>query len=134
MKYQGNETDLQKTVARYLDQSNVLWTHVANERKTSVRQGRNGKYYSPEGSKLKQMGVKRGIPDVMIFESRGGYAGLAIELKVGSNKPSDDQLMWMTQLKKWGWLCMWSNDLDAIIETVDDYMNEPPTNVLKKLI
>ena len=67
-KYQGYETDFQKTLARFLDQYGVVWCHVANERQTSIKQSRGGRYYSPEGNKLKSMGVKKGVPDVMIFE------------------------------------------------------------------
>ena len=92
-KYQGYETNFQKTLARFLDQYGVVWCHVANERQTSIKQSRGGRYYSPEGNKLKSMGVKKGVPDVMIFEPRDGFVGLAIELKVGSNKPTDESLI-----------------------------------------
>ena len=35
----------------------------------------------------KGLGWKAGIPDILCFARRGGYSGLAIELKIGSNKP-----------------------------------------------
>ena len=130
-KYQGYETDFQKTLARFLDQYGVVWCHVANERQTSIKQARGGRYYSPEGNKLKSMGVKKGVPDVMIFEPHGGFVGLAIELKVGSNKPTDEQKWWLAKLRESGWMTMWSNDLDDVIEHVEKYMASPRTVGLK---
>lgn len=130
-KYQGYETDFQKTLARFLDQYGVVWCHVANERQTSIKQSRGGRYYSPEGNKLKSMGVKKGVPDVMIFEPHGGFVGLAIELKVGSNKPTPEQKWWLAKLQESGWMTMWSNDLDDVIEHVEKYMSSPRTVKLK---
>ncbi len=49
--------------------------------------------------------VKAGIPDCMILDQRHGYSGLAIELKVGYNKPSEHQLAIFDKLveRKWMW-------------------------------
>ena len=70
------EDDLQMACARYLDLMGWLWCHVGNERKTSPR----------AGARLKKKGVKSGVPDILIFEPKGKYNGLAIELKTGKNK------------------------------------------------
>jgi hypothetical protein len=56
--------------------------HFANERKCSVMEGR----------KLKKMGVKRGVADFFLAIPLNNKAGLWIELKVGKNKPSKEQL------------------------------------------
>ena len=134
-KYQGYETDFQKTLARFLDQYGVVWCHVANERQTSIKQSRGGRYYSPEGNKLKSMGVKKGVPDVMIFEHWededtldviDGYAntvpingfGIAIELKVQKRKPSGEQKLWLAALKERGWLTAVCYSLDEVREVV----------------
>lgn len=50
----------------------VLFTHVANERRTS----------KARGGKLKKMGVRAGVSDFIIFYPCGGYAALIVELKV----------------------------------------------------
>ena len=87
------EDDLQKQVAKYLDLKKVLWCHVANERKTSFQ----------AGARLKAKGVKSGVPDCMIFTTNSIYNGLAIELKVESNTPTENQLKWLKKLDKQGW-------------------------------
>ena len=58
--------------------------HFANERKCSIQQGRT----------LKRMGVKKGVADffLAIPIPSTGKAGLWIELKVGKNKPSQEQI------------------------------------------
>lgn len=126
-KYKGSESNLQKTVAKVLNLMGVLWCHVPNERKTDLKQGKKGNWYTPEGSRLKAEGVKKGVSDVLIFEPRGGYSGMAIELKVGYNKPSTEQKEWLTGLKHCGWKTFWSNDLDEILEEIDNYFKEPRT-------
>ena len=43
-----------------------------------------GKRYSPEASKLKQMGVTAGVSDLILLYSKNGYGSLCIELKDGT--------------------------------------------------
>jgi hypothetical protein len=56
--------------------------HFANERKCSVQQGRT----------LKRMGVKKGVADFFLAIPLNGKAGLWLELKVGKNKPTKEQI------------------------------------------
>ena len=56
--------------------------HFANERKCSVQQGRI----------LKRMNVKKGVLDFFLALPLNGRAGLWVELKVGKNKPTKEQL------------------------------------------
>lgn len=124
--YIGSEKDFQKSVARYLDSLGVLWNHAANERKSKVKQNKKGDWYSPEGAILKQMGVKKGFPDVMLYEyGRCGldtYHGFAIELKVGSNKPTKEQLGWQAELRERGWRAEIYYSLDKLIVDVGSYL------------
>jgi hypothetical protein len=55
--------------------------HFANERKCSEL----------EGKILKRMGVKKGVSDLFLALPLNGKSGLWIELKVGNNKPSQEQ-------------------------------------------
>jgi hypothetical protein len=82
----GSEDDFQIAVARLLDASGLDWFHVPNGGKRNVR----------EGAKFKRMGVKSGVPDIIIVNptKTGIYAGLCIELKVGKNRMSDSQREW----------------------------------------
>ena len=86
LTYKGLEDNFQISLAKYLDSLNILWFHPANERQLNTRVNKKGVSYSPLGAKLKKKGVKSGVPDVIIFEARGIYNGLMIELKVGKNK------------------------------------------------
>ncbi len=56
--------------------------HFANERRCSIQQGRT----------LKRMGVKKGVADFFLAFPLSGKAGLWIELKVGKNKPTKEQM------------------------------------------
>lgn len=44
------------TLANWLEATGLTFTHIANERKTSIQ----------HGAKLKKLGVRKGIPDYMI--------------------------------------------------------------------
>jgi len=106
------EDDLQMAVARYLDYSKVLWCHVANERRTSIQ----------SGDRLKKKGVKSGVPDCLIFNSKGNFIGLALELKVKPNKTTSNQKHWLLELSILGWDCQVAYDFDEAKEIIDKYM------------
>ena len=107
------EYQLQKAVCKYLDLQNVLYC------------GSMGGQYQVHMSqriKAKKSGYKRGFPDLFIYEPRGSYHGLAIELKVGYNKPTVEQLTWLNKLTERGYLAMTSNGLDQTIEIIETYL------------
>ena len=94
-----DEDALQTSVALYLDLRRLLWCHVPN----------GGYRRKKEAARLKGMGVKPGVPDVLIFEpwldretGEVGF-GLAIELKVGRNKTTRHQDQWLAALRRRGW-------------------------------
>ena len=55
-------------------------------------------------AKLKAEGVKRGVPDVCLPVSRGGYHGLWIELKAPGGRTSEAQDWWIARLLREGYL------------------------------
>jgi len=100
------EDQEQQALAAWLDAKGLLWCHVPNGGSRNVR----------EAAKLKRMGVKPGVPDVLIFErphqSKGRLPfakhGVAIELKRADGGPSDvrdSQRRWLDALYDRGWLC-----------------------------
>jgi len=120
-----SEDELQKAVARLLDHSGLLWCHVPN----------GGQRNAITGAKLKKMGTKRGVPDVIIF-SRGavqghsqGFGGsCALELKVGYNKPSKEQHEWLARLRDEGWRCEVCYSMDDVLKVLrDHYPNTFPS-------
>ena len=67
------------------------------------------------------MGVKPGVPDCMILDQKHDYSGLAIELKVGYNKPSEHQLAIFDKLVERNWMVVVSWSLDEVIDLIDWY-------------
>ena len=112
-KYLGKEDVLQNQVMRYLGYKypKALFTHVANE----------GKRTPFEQYKMKYLGTKPGIPDLMIFTPNLNKGGLAIELKAGYNKPTEYQKKWLRDLENANWVAVWHNNLDECIKTIDKY-------------
>ena len=116
-KYLSKEDKLQHSVMEYIgfQYPNVYAIHVANE----------GKRSQFERFKFKYLGGKAGVPDILIFRSNGIRNGLAIELKVGYNKPTDSQKESLEKLRKENWECHWTNDYDKTIEIIDKYLSLP---------
>jgi len=107
------EYQLQKAVCKYLDLKNILYCASLG--------GQYQKFHS-QRNKAKASGYKKGFPDLFLYEPRGKYHGLAIELKVGYNKPTVEQLTWLNKLTKRGYLAMSSNGLKNTIEIIDKYL------------
>ena len=113
-KYLGKEDILQHKVMNYLQTKypNVYAIHVPNE----------GKRTPFMQYKFKYLGGKRGIPDILIFKGNKQKNGLAIELKVGYNKPTRSQFEALESLKNSNWEVHWTNDYDKTIEIINDYL------------
>jgi hypothetical protein len=109
------EDQLTFATAEYLDLKGWLYTHFpAGE-------------YRPKrtGAKLKRMGLKRGVPDFLIFERwvdcnaddeecdgcrplihcamRNSGNGVALELKSPTGRLTKEQKIWIGQMRQHGW-------------------------------
>ena len=83
-----------------------------------------------EAVKFKRMGVKAGVPDLVLPVPRGGYAGAYIELKVGKNKPSENQKEWLEKLEAQGYfvtVCYGSLEAEKCLE---EYLEREKTLLL----
>lgn len=91
------EDDEQAALARWLDLRRVRWCHVPNGGDRDVR----------VAARLKSHGVKRGVPDVLVFDpppAAPGTVGGAVELKRRSGGTvSWEQTEWLAHLEKQGW-------------------------------
>lgn len=89
-------------------------------------------FHVPNGGKrdkatavcLRRQGVKAGVPDIMLPAPRGKYAGLFIELKVGSNKPTPKQKHFLTNLMDNGYCCIVSYGAEEARTAIELYLNE----------
>jgi hypothetical protein len=78
----------------WLRHCQVLFLHVPNEGKRSVQ----------EAMMLQRMGLSKGAPDFIIFDSPDPkYKGVAIELKVQGGRASKEQKEWIQNLRDRGW-------------------------------
>ena len=71
--------------------------------------------------RMKQAGYKKGIPDILIFEPRNGYVGLALEVKTMVGRASPHQKQWQHDLRQRGWKAEICKGLNACIECIDEY-------------
>ncbi len=74
-----------------------------------------GKRPKGEAGKLKALGTKPGVPDLMLPIRNGNWAGLALELKSPIGVTTAEQDEWLAMLKESGYLV-------AIIKTLDDFI------------
>lgn len=122
------EQALQKTVAEYLNirYPGALWTASASG---------TGRIGVIAGSMLKMMGYRKGCPDILIFEPRGKYHGLHLELKTAGliyldgdktvtkpgGKAIPEQADWIEQANARGYLAVVCTGIDETITVIDDY-------------
>lgn len=107
---QMTENQLQQAVARLLDHSGLVWCHPPNGGNRTAR----------TGALMKSMGAKAGVPDVLIFNGvlstlLQSWVGMAIELKVGKNKPTPAQLKWHEDLRRCGWRVEVCRTVDEVL-------------------
>lgn len=96
---------------------------------TAVPNG--GQRHPAVAGKLKAEGVKRGVPDILVFEwapdGKGGmFCGLAIEMKIKPNKPTPEQVGWMEALTRRGWSCVVAYSADEAWAALTAYIQVTP--------
>lgn len=106
MKKRMTEDSLQIAVARLLDHTGLHWFHCPNGGKRNIL----------VAAKLKRMGTKAGVPDVMIVTPTIGHCGVAIELKSDSGRLTDTQKQWREALTSCGWAYYTARSVDEVIE------------------
>lgn len=86
------EQHLQEWYCLFLESLGVLYCASAGGMRTNIR----------TAVKMKRAGYKKGFPDIFIYEPRGKYHGLAVELKLNS-RPSNEQMTWNFKLDNKGY-------------------------------
>lgn len=98
-----------------------LMYHVPNE----------GKRSKITGSRFKQMGLRSGVPDVILPVAHGGYIGLAIEMKYGRNTLTDNQRKWLGMMSDNGHLTAVCYGFDEAKKVITEYLRSAPTLLRK---
>ena len=109
--YIGLEDHFQISAATFLNQLGALWFHTPN----------GGLRDKNIARKFKAMGLKPGVPDILIWDQRQGFSGYAIELKCGRNTPTDEQAFWLNKLQSLGWKTLVTWSLDEFIFEIEAY-------------
>jgi len=120
-----NETSIIECVVFYLTynfEPTPLFFHAPLE-------GKRG-FYSQH--LLKITGAKAGFPDLVIFEPRGKFCGLAIEIKREKGRVSPHQQEWIEALASKGWFAKVCFGLEDCIKTIDDYFSLKPIKKYNK--
>lgn len=96
--------------------------HVPNE----------GKRSRVAGARLKQSGLKPGVPDVCLPVAHGPYIGLYIELKVKPNKPTDNQKHWLRALRSAGHCTAVCYGWEEAKNLIEKYLKLPESKISKE--
>ena len=94
-----------------------LMYHVPNE----------GKRSAATGARMKQAGLKPGVPDVCLPTAHGGYVGLYIEMKVKPNKPTENQKQWLRALREAGHFTAVCYTWEEAKNLIEEYLGLPLT-------
>lgn len=127
-QYTSNEEIEQITLFRWAEFAKnqhpelELMYHIPNE----------GKRSRLTGARLKEAGLKSGVPDVCLPVARGGYIGLYIENKYGKNKPTENQKRWLRALRAAGHLTAVCYGWEQAKDLIEQYLALPPTIIEPK--
>jgi hypothetical protein len=74
--------------------------------------------------KMARTGYVKGFPDLFIYEPRGEFHGLAIEMKkVKGSKIEPEQVQWQEQLRNRGYCSYICKGSEEAIKQIDEYFN-----------
>lgn len=90
--------------------------HVPNE----------GRRSWAEAGRQRRMGLRSGVPDLILDYPSGIYHGLRIEMKIKPNRLTKEQLGWMARLERAGYATAVAWSAREAIETIREYLNLTP--------
>lgn len=91
----------------------ILFIHVPNE-------GR-GKISFSQMEKVKALGVKSGVSDLLFFDPRHGFNGLAMEVKTTTGTISKAQRSWLANLTTRQWRTCVVRSVEEAKKIIDNY-------------
>ena len=116
MAQELTEDDIQELIFEWAsyqsDPALELMHHVPN----------GGQRHIATAVRLKRLGVKRGVPDIVLPVSRKGFHGLYLELKKDKGKVSDQQKEWLLRLNQEGYMAVVAFGFDQATKIISDYL------------
>ncbi len=107
----------------WMEKNNIPFYHVPNQRRCNQRQG----------LKFKRLGVKAGIPDIVIPHPTKRYHGLYIELKrVKGGRVSQEQWEWINFLRSKGYCAEVCRGFLEARELISSYLDWPSLTSLNR--
>lgn len=115
-----SERHNQIELVRWLRWKRVLFLGTLNG-EFGLGGGRNG---MAAIAQAKQVGLEKGAPDILLLEPRGGYHGLALELKHAKGGVlGSEQKVWLEALRARGYMAVCKNGAPAAIRCIADYLD-----------
>lgn len=74
------------------------------------------------GIRNRQLGVKSGVPDLMLPIPAGGYHGLFVEMKTARGKVSENQSRWIEALNTFGYRAVVCYGWEAARDEIESYL------------
>ena len=93
-----------------------------------------GRRNKPEAVKLKQMGVKAGIPDLCLPVPKGEYSGLYIEMKFEKGRLEESQKKMLQLLTNQGHYCAVCYGAEEAINVLEQYLSLKKEPISKRYI
>lgn len=73
-------------------------------------------------AKMKAEGVKPGVPDYLLPVARGGFHGLALELKTATGSASREQKQWISDFREQGYRAEVCKGWEQAFNTIKEYL------------
>lgn len=104
----------------------IAWSHAVCSRMPEIELlfaiPNGGQRHIATGRRLKEEGVKAGVPDIFLPVARQEYHGLFIELKTLDGQTSKEQDRWIDALSRQGYLCIVCYGWWAAARRISDYL------------
>ena len=110
----NEEALIQEAVINYINAQypGTLYCASAGGVRTSMKQA----------VMMKRTGYVKGFPDIFIYEPKGQWHGLAIEMKTAKGVMSQHQKEWQNELMKRGYIAVTCKSFDQAQIIIDEYL------------
>lgn len=117
------EHEEQKRVIKWAWRASKVWPELS--RLFAVPNG--AKRSQAEAAWAKAEGLRPGVPDLLLPVRRGGFVGLALEMKSTSKtaRVSEEQKDWLQYLQTAGWYTAVPRGAEDAIKMLEVYMSRP---------